>query len=249
MKMPRLSVLIMLAAIALPAAAAPTAAELAAKMREARLTPGFEARFQAVNLAPDGQRSTPIKAAVVGQFDATRRRLVLRGIAPEAIRDEIRAVEYRVDGCSRAADGNGPADPFAPLFGTRLVAWDMLAPWWDWSRQSLAGADRVAGRECVLVRSRADDRDTPPIREVLSCIDADAGISLRTQLFDSHGALVRDITVVTTMRKESGLLAARKVTVAVSDKRTEVETYSGDEHYEVPVGAFAKLEGQATTCR
>jgi negative regulator of sigma E activity len=247
MKMRRLAWPFLFAASAPVAVAAPTAAELAARMLEARLSPGFEARVQAVNVAPDGQRSEPVKLAIIGQSDATRRRLLLRGIAPETVRGELRLAEYRA-GCLHAVDGQGAADPFAPLFNTSLVAWDMLSPWWDWPRQSLAGNDRVAGRACTLVRSRNDDKDAP-IREVLSCVDANAGLSLRTQLFDGKGALVRSVAVVATMRKESGLLAAKKVAIAAGDKLSEAETYSGDEHYEVPADAFAKLEGQAAACR
>lgn len=229
------------------AVAAPTAAEIAAGMRKVRLTPGFEARLQVEEVAPDGQRSGPTKVAIIGQFDAAHRRLLLRGIAPETIRGEIRIAESGAGGCTHAVDRNGTADVFAPLFGTGLVAWDMLAPWWEWPRQSLAGTDEVAGRKCTLVRSRTRVREAP-IREVLSCVDADAGLALRTQFFDDHGALVRGITVVTTMRKESGLLAAKKVAIASGGKLTETEAYSGDEQYEVPPDAFAKLEG-AAACR
>jgi negative regulator of sigma E activity len=246
MKPLRVAPLLLLAMFARQAVAAPTAAELAARMREARLTPGFEARLQAVDVAPDGQRSEPIKLAIVGQVDAARRRLRVRGIAPETIRGDIRLADYRA-GCVRALDRNGTADPYAPLFGTGLVVWDMLAPWWDWPQQSLAGKDRVAGRACVLVRSRSDARDAP-IGEVRSCVDAEGGLSLRTQFFDGQGALLRSITVVDTLRKESGLLGAKKVVIAAGNKITEAEAYSGDEHYEVAADAFAGLEG-AAACR
>lgn len=246
MKTLRLACAMLLTAFVQAAMAAPTAAELAARMREARLTPGFEARLQAVDVAPDGQRSEPIKLSIVGQVDAARRRLRVRGISPETIRGDMRLAEYRA-GCVRAVDRNGTADPYAPLFGTGLVVWDMLAPWWDWPQQSLAGKDRVAGRACVLVRSRSDARDAP-IGEVRSCVDADEGLSLRTQFFDGQGALLRSITVATTMRKESGRLAAKKVTIAAGNKITEAEAYSGDEHYEVAADAFAGLEG-AAVCR
>jgi negative regulator of sigma E activity len=247
MKLHQMFLLALLAACAPAALAAPNATELAARMREVRLTPGFAVRVQAVTVAPDGQRAEPVKLAIVGQADAARRRVLLRGIAPESIRGEIRLAEYRA-GCVHAVDGKGSADPFAPLFGTGLVTWDMLAPWWEWPSQSLAGNDRVAGRTCTLVRSRNDDKDAP-IREVLSCIDADAGLSLRTQLFDGKGTPVRSVSVATTMRKESGLLAAKKVSIAAGGNISEVETYSGDEHYDVPADAFAKLAGQPAACR
>lgn len=239
--------LILLTMFAPAVLAAPNATELAARMREARLTPGFEARVQATNVSSDGQRSEAVKLAVVGQFDAARRRLLIRGIAPESIRNESRLAEFRAD-CVRALDRGGAIDPHAPLFGTTLVAWDMLTPWWEWPRQSLAGTDLVAGRACTLIRSRSAERDAP-IREALSCVDADAGLALRTQLFDGHGALVRSIVVDSTLRKESGLLAAKKFTVTARDKTTELETYSGDEHYDIQNDAFMPLDGQPTACR
>jgi negative regulator of sigma E activity len=239
--------LILLTMFAPAVLAAPNATELAARMREARLTPGFEARVQATNVSSDGQRSEAVKLAVIGQFDSSRRRLLVRGIAPESIRNENRLAEYRTN-CVRVLDRGGAIDPHAPLFGTTLVAWDMLTPWWEWPRQSLAGIDRVAGRACSLIRSRSADREAP-IGEVLSCVDADAGLALRTQLFDGHGVLVRSIAVVSTLRKESGLLAAKKLTITAGNMTTEAETYSGDEHYEIPTDTFAPLDAQPTTCR
>lgn len=233
---------------AMSAAAAESAHDLAAAMRAALYAEGFEARIQAVAVAPDGGRATPVKFAVVGQADAARQRLLLRGIAPEATQARRLVVERSADGCVRAVAPAGAADPHVPLFDTQLVAWDMLAPWWDWPRQTLAGSDQVAGRPCALVRSRTDAADAP-IREVLSCVDRAAGLALRTQLFDQRHALVRSIVVATTLRQESGQLAAKKFTVAAGDALTEAEVYSGDEHYAVPADAFAPLDRQPTPCR
>lgn len=230
------------------AAAAESANELAAAMRAALHAEGFEARIQAVAVAPDGGRAAPVKFAVVGQSDAARQRLLLRGIAPEAAHARRLVVERGADGCVRAVAPEGAADPHAPLFDTQLVAWDMLAPWWDWPRQTLAGNDQVAGRACALVRSRTDAANAQ-IREVLSCVDRAAGLALRTQLFDSRRVLVRSIVVAAMLRKESGLLAAKKFTVAAGGALTEAEVYSGDEHYAVPADAFAPLDRQPTPCR
>jgi len=74
-------------------------------------------------------------------------------------------------------------------------------------------------------------------------VDVDGKLSLRTELFDRHHNLIRCILVKQTMRKESGALAAKKLTITAADRTvTEVEVYSGDENYLVTADTFAKLD-------
>jgi hypothetical protein len=228
---------------------APSAEALVDSMREARLSDGFEARMNIVTVNPDGRRSQAIKVAVIGQFDADRQRLMIRGISPESVRNryllaeriadgQIRAIEYR----ERVADGVVEVDPQKNPFDSGLVIWDMFSPWWTWPKQTLDGKERMAGRACTNVRSR-DDTGTAPVREVISCIDKDAGLSLKTQLFDSRHTLIRTVAVERTRRRESGLLAAKTLTVATADNTvTEIEIYGGDEHYAVTATTFAPLD-------
>lgn len=229
-------------------AAEPTAASLVAAMRESRQSEGFEIRMQVVSVAPDGQRSTPIKLAVIGEVGTSGQRLLLRGISPDAVRGRRMAVERSADGRVRAADPDGPANPYAPVFDTGLVAWDMLMPWWEWPRQSLGGTERIGGRECRIVRSRNDAEDAA-IREVVSCVDADNGLSLRTQFFDARHGLVRSIAVLATIARESGRLAAKKLAVTSGNGVTEAEVYSGDEHYRIPAGTFSLPEARPAAGR
>ena len=225
-----------------------TAASLAALMRQAQYSQGFEARMNVFVTKANGAHPAPLKIAVVGQFSAGRQRLLVRAIAPEVLRETsfalakqansgIKAVKYRSGGEVAAADSQ------ARLFDTGLVAWDMLSPWWAWAGQSLEGKDRVGERECLKIRSRADKQDSP-VREVESCIDAQAGLALRTRLFDGGHKLLRTITVEKVLRKQdgSGSLAKRLNITGPAKLRTDIEVYAGDEEYLVSEETFAVLD-------
>jgi hypothetical protein len=231
--------------------AAPSSAALAEAMRQARYSDGFEARMNISTVKADGRRLASFKLAVIGQFDAARQRLLIRGISPDKVRHRFLAAERSADGRIRSIEYGEPisagiaeADPFAKLFESGPVIWDMFAPWWNWPKQSLGTTEQIAGRDCTIVRSQSDAAISP-IREVISCVDKDAGLSLRTQLFDSRRALVRTITVEQTMRKESGTMAAKRMSITGADNSvTEVEVYGGDEHYAIAAGTFAPLGPQ-----
>jgi hypothetical protein len=240
--------LLLLATFAQTAHAADVGA-LVATMKQARLSEGFEARMEVATVAANGRRAMPFKLSVVGQVVKDRQRLRIRGISPDKVRGHYVAAERNADGRIRAI-GYGEAvsgsvektDPAARLFDSGLVLWDMFGAWWNWPQQSIEGSDNVDGRACTLVRSRTDD-GASPVREVLSCVNVDAKLSLRTQLYDRRHALLRTIAVKQTIRKESGALAAKKLSITEADRTvSEVEVYSGDEHYLVDADTFAPLD-------
>ncbi|HXU92597.1 MAG TPA: hypothetical protein VFP33_02975 [Gallionella sp.] len=241
----------LLATLASPAyGAEPSATALAETMRQARLSNGFEARMDVAAIKPNGRRAMPFKIAVIGQIGNEKQRLLIRGISPDAVRNRYFAAEKTADGRIRAIEyGEGSAgvaetSPTERLFDSGLVVWDMFGPWWNWPKQELGGTERIAGRECTLVRSQTDAVNAP-IREVVSCVDKDARLSLRTQLFDRRHAIIRTISVERTMRKESGAMAAKKLSVTDADKAvTEIEVYSGDEEYLIGADTFTKLDQQ-----
>ncbi len=228
--------------------------ELAESMRQARYSEGFEARMNISTVKPDGRRSASFKLAVIGQFAADRQRLLIRGISPDKVRHRFFAAERSAEGRIRSIEyGESSSDdiaevhPLTKLFDSDLVIWDMFGSWWSWPKQSLAGTEQIAGRNCTLVRSQSDAAISP-IREVVSCVDRDARLSLRTQLFDSRRALIRTISVEQTMRKESGLMAARRMSIVGADNSlTEVDVYGGDEHYLIAADAFAPLGARPAT--
>jgi 3-methyladenine DNA glycosylase/8-oxoguanine DNA glycosylase len=48
-----------------------------------------------------------------------------------------------------------------------------------------------------------------------------------------------------TMRKDSGMTAAKRMSIAVADNSlTEIEVYGGDEHYFITAETFAALDHQ-----
>lgn len=223
-------------------------ADLAESMKQARYSNGFEARMSVFVTQPDGHRTAPFKVSVIGQVSADKQRLVIRGISPEQVRGRFIAAEKAADGRIRAMaygeqSGITEADPFTRVFGSGMTIWDMFGAWWNWPDQELAGSDRAGGRECALVRSRSGA--AIPVREVVSCVDRDARLSMRTQLFDRRHSLLRTLSVERTMRKESGALGAKKLLITDSNgTRTEIEVYGGDEQYVVTDDAFAALDSR-----
>ena len=230
--------------------AMPSPAVLAASMRQARLSDGFEVRMRLSTIDPEGHRSAPVKLALIGQFGADTARLLVRGISPESARDQLFAAERDANGRIRSvrygsnlADGIVAVDPFTQLFGSDLVLWDLLSPWWDWSQQSPAGTGKAAGHDCAIVRSQANA--TPSrIREVMSCVDAEAGLAFRTELFDGHRAPARTIVVEQSLRKASGPAFVKRITIVSADKSTEIDVYAGDENYVVAADTFAALDAR-----
>jgi hypothetical protein len=129
------------------------------------------------------------------------------------------------------------------MFNSSLVVWDMFSPWWSWSKQSFAGLERVSGRECVKIRSWTDDMSSA-VREVESCVDQQAKLSLRTRMFDSGHLLLRTTTVIQFAHKsEGGAMMAKKMNITdAANAVTEIEVYAGDEQYQTSTETFAMLE-------
>jgi hypothetical protein len=224
-------------------------AALAESMRQARFSDGFEARMNVSAVQPDGRRFLLFKLAVIGQFSTERARLLIRGISPDKVRNRFVAAERRADGGIRPIAYGEPisggiveTDPFTKLFDSDLVIWDLFGPWWSWPKHSLGGTEQIAGHDCTLVRSQSD-APSSAVREVISCVDKNARLSLRTQLFDGRHTLIRTISVAQIMRKESGVMAAKRMLITGADNSiTEVEVYSGDERYSITADTFSALD-------
>lgn len=231
--------------------AADPAARLAVAMRQAGYSEGFEARLSISAVTADGQRSAPVKLAVIGQADAERQRVLVRGISPDTLHGDFVAAERRADGSIKtlgyAAAHPTPIDVYAKVFGSRLVLWDLLSPWWGWPNQVLAGESQIAGRGCTLIRSQ-NLSTAAPIREALSCVDKSAGLALQTQLFDTRHQLVRTLSVAKLAAKDAGGMLAKKLLITDADHAvSEAELYSGDEHYTVTESTFPTFGFQPHT--
>lgn len=227
-----------------------SASTLAELMRQAMHSEGFEARLSVFMTKANGAHPPPFKLAVVGQFVADKQRLLIRGVSPESVHDRFIAAERGSDGRLRVLEYRGQtasehveSDPLSKIFDSGLVVWDMFCPWWGWPKQSLEGIERINGRECTKIRSVSDDKSIA-VREVESCVDQQAKISLRTRLFDSKHALIRATSVERLVRKRiGGGMAAKKLTIKeASGVLTEIEVYAGDEQYEISDDTFSALD-------
>jgi hypothetical protein len=229
-------------------AAEQTASAVAQMMKQAKYSDGFEARMNVLITKANGAHPLPFKLAVIGQFNAAKQRLVIRGISPEEMRNHLYAAESGSDGRVMSlellskASGYVEFDPYSRMFNSGLVAWDMLALWWGWQKQTLEGLEQVNGHECVTIRSVADDKNSV-VQEVESCVDPQAKLSLRTRMFDNSHALLRTTSVAHFARKGGGGMMAKKLSVRdVGKTLTEIEVYAGDEQYQISAETFAMLD-------
>ncbi|MBI4986519.1 MAG: hypothetical protein HZC24_14555 [Rhodocyclales bacterium] len=247
----RRSLPLALALIAAPCAAIDepaSAAVLVETMKQARHSDGFEARLAITSGAADKAAARPVKVALIGQITAERRRFLVRGIAPERIRDRYVVAAQDAAGRVEAYEygphvaGPVPLDPLSRLFDSEFVIWDLFGAWWDWPQQALSGSGSVEDRDCQWVRSRPAVRS--PIKEVASCVDRDRALALSTKIYDGQQGLLRTIRVDKLMRKGNGGGAmAKKMTVsAAHGPLTEIEVYGGDENYQVTPETFDVLE-------
>jgi hypothetical protein len=196
----------------------------------------------------NGAHPPPFKLAVIGQITADKQRLLLRGISPESIRNHSYAAGRGVNGRIKALENHASreyrdASPHAQLFDSGLVLWDMFSPWWGWPKQMLDGTEQIAGHVCLILRSVSNDENSP-VREVESCVDPQAKLSLRTRLFDAQHILIRTTLVKQFMRRgESGVSVAKKLAITDAGRMlTEIEIYAGDEQYQISADTFAILD-------
>jgi hypothetical protein len=250
--MSRLACLLLLSLVGTTEAqAAEAVPALVDTVRQARLAQGFEARMSLAVIQPDGTRALPVRLAVIGQVGTDRQRLLIRGIAPDTVRQRWVMAERMADGRIQAFEyesgqsGETAIDPQQRLYHSGLVVWDLFAPWWSWPGQTLGAPRQVAGRECRQLRS-VPDAAAGGVAEVLSCVNETARLALSTELFDRRHRPLRTLTVKQMVRKESGAMTAKKLIVTEADRTvTEIEVYAGDEHYEIAPDTFARLDARA----
>jgi len=221
--------------------AATSASALVESMRAARQSDGFEMR---VMLQPSGGGDA-VRIALIGQFRDGRERLLVRGIAPAYIRGRSVVSERfgdRVESTSYdpgSSAGASRADPLAPLFGSALNAWDLMAPWWQWPVQVDDGPRTISGHACTQVRSRPDRREASAVAEAISCVDAPNGLVWKTTLLDSRHRVLRSIEVTRVLRTQAGRSTARSASITDADGAvTRFDVYGGDEHYEIRPDTF-----------
>ncbi len=225
--------------------------DLAGKVSATRASEGVELRMEVVVTRP-ADSQPPFKLALIGQFNQAHDRMLVRGISPANVqglhiyseRDgagNIHTVSYRSDTSDSASDAFSPINPELGLFGSDLTIQDFYWPWFRWRNQTLAGEGRANGKVCQLLKSVNDD-PASLMQEVVSCIDTESNIALRTEIYGAHHRLSRIIDVVATVSNRQGQVVAK--TIRVTGERcaaTEARVYSGDEEYPIRSNTFPVL--------
>lgn len=221
--------------------------EIARNMQATRLSNGFSARMNVAVIEANGKRQEPFKLSIIGQLNSEHRRLLLRGVSPAGIQHKRIVAEIKNGKIVAATYAEAPETPIADfaedqdIFDSGLRLWDMFAPWWDWREQKVIGTADIRGVSCIRVRS-AENAVAAHARSVVSCIDTSRKISLRTEIWGPDNKLMRTIEVLSTQRRNSGTIVAKKVQLKnYSGRITESEVYSGDENYEVSDVMFSRL--------
>ncbi|MFA7281200.1 MAG: outer membrane lipoprotein-sorting protein [Sterolibacterium sp.] len=218
-------------------------------IKQARHSDGFEVRFAITAVDAQKLRTVPVKIAVIGQANADRQRFLVRGISPDAVRNQHFVAENSaagpIDAFEYGPDSEGhriSLDPFARLFNTDFVMWDLFAVWWDWPHQIADGNGEVNGRSCLRVKSRP--AVPMPVKEVVSCIDRETALALSTQVYDAQHRLRRTIRVEKLMRKGSseGLMAKKLSILGEHGATSEIDVYGGDEQYRISPETFGVLD-------
>lgn len=224
------------------------ATALAAKIMRGRLSDGFQARMQVAVTDSDKRIHPPFRIAVIGERKPGHQRLLVRGISPAKVRNRLFTAEAESDQLTTMTSVDGgnlsPVDPSTRLFDSGMVLWDLMTPWWRWPEQKIIGNSEVDGRECTLIRSRNGSRKAP-VAEVISCVEQENLLPWRTELYGSDHKLLRIITVKRAIRTESGILAAKAMAIDLPGiSSSDVQVYSGDEHYLITPATFALIENQ-----
>jgi hypothetical protein len=221
--------------------------EIAEKMQASRLSDGFSARMNVAVIESNGRRQEPFKLSLIGQRNSQHQRLLLRGISPARLQQQRVAAELRSGKIVAVSYQNVPEslttifDADEAIFDSGLRLWDMFAPWWNWPEQQRLGTVEIRGQSCELVHS-TETGSAAFARSVVSCVDTARNISLRTEIFGPGKSRLRTIEVLSTMRRDSGAIAAKKLQLEDNKYRiTESEIYSGDENYEVSDALFSRL--------
>jgi hypothetical protein len=222
--------------------------DLIRAVRNARASTGFEIRLKVSGVRPDGQPSAIVKVVVVGDVTSVASRLVARRLDGEEGAAFSMAAIADQNGNVRSVQAAAPdekvvaSDPYESQPADGLYIWDMLAPWWSWPLQVVDGRSKVGRQPCTLVTSRNESKSAL-VRSVTSCVDVGNGLALSIELRGTHGALIRRIEVVGTVRNEAHRLVPRQLRITLSgEETTRVEVYAGDEHHETGPATFHMLD-------
>lgn len=240
----RLLSVALLLVLAMPAFAADRrpARDIALAVEQALHTSGYRLR---ASVAREGaEPSSALKVTLVGERGEAPPKLLLRAVAPDAVRGQAVLLEAGADQAVRASGttaGGGvkPVDAFAPAFGSDLVPWDFLSLWWRWPQQAKAGSETLLGYDCEIIES-AGGRGA--VARVRSSVATALRLPLKVEFLAADGRLLRTLRVLRVARRPNGETAAREFTIALPGHPvSRVEVYGGEEGLVLEHAAFSPV--------
>ena len=129
------------------------------------------------------------------------------------------------------------------LLGSHFTYYDLGLPFLRWPNAKFLGEERVRGRDCFAIESRADG---DPYARVKMYIDKEYYALLRTEAFDADGDLVRRLAV-TSFKKIGELWVPRGLEASFlppgqslpNQEKSRLEVYDGKYDTVLPLELFA----------
>ncbi len=90
------------------------------------------------------------------------------------------------------------------ILGTELALRDVVENFFRWSKQALAGKERVGNTDCIILESRPGGQDSTGYGKVRSWIDPRRMVVLRVEKYDRSGRLVRRIETTQVAKDDRG---------------------------------------------
>lgn len=128
------------------------------------------------------------------------------------------------------------------LMGSEFVYYDLGLPFLRWPDAKLLGDDRIRGRDCLLVESRATDQ---PYARVKLWLDKEYGALLRVEAFNADDQLLRRFAVTSFKRVGEAWIPRGLESATVpsgqalpAEERSRLDVYDGDYDAKLPAEWF-----------
>jgi len=129
------------------------------------------------------------------------------------------------------------------LLGSYFTWYDLGLPFLHWPNAKFLGEERMRGRDCFAIESRADDE---PYSRVKMYIDKEYYALLRAEAFDANDNLVRRFAV-TSFKRIGELWVPRGLEAGFvppgqslpSQEKSRLEVYEGNYDAQLPAEWFA----------
>lgn len=204
--------------------------QFAAKLAAAAQDGDSSARVRFKVIRP-GTEPQVYQLRILSRRSANNSRVRYAVLWPADRKGESFSIEQRgasaAQGTLRSADGkistitarNAPE----PVLGSDLAYQDVIENFFLWKNQVLAGSEKIAGTDCVILESKASPQDSTPYGKVRCWVDAGRFVVMRVEKFDKSGHLVRSIETTGVAKDDLGRNVPSSMIVRVPGSPTSTE--------------------------